>query len=188
MASRDAPLRSARRRLRFLDDRRRLALSLSTMTSIAAPRAASTPWTISSAASSWGSRRSQGLDASRRRWAYAGRLLGDPAASVARAMGALFLQPAASLLWDTYEIGGALVRRTAWSRWPNRSPVFDRSGQGLPPRGSSRRSGELAPGRRPDESIRVRLDQFLGEPARFHDLRRSGPAGGRPWRFPQRPW
>jgi hypothetical protein len=44
----------------------------------------------------------QGFNASRRRWAYAGRLLGDPAASVARAMGALFLQPSAALFWDTY--------------------------------------------------------------------------------------
>ena len=42
---------------------------------------------------------------SRRRWAYAGRLLGDPAASVARAMGALFLQPSSALLWDTYGRG-----------------------------------------------------------------------------------
>ena len=48
----------------------------------------------------------RGLDASRQRWAYAGRLLGDPAASVARAMGALFLRPAATLLWDTYNTGG----------------------------------------------------------------------------------
>ena len=42
------------------------------------------------------------LSAARRRWAYAGRLLGDPAASVARAMGSLFLQPGSALLWDTY--------------------------------------------------------------------------------------
>ena len=56
-----------------------------------------------------------GLDASRRRWAFAGRLLGDPAASVARAMAALFLQPDASLLWDTYEMGGA---RSAYSLLP----------------------------------------------------------------------
>ncbi len=48
----------------------------------------------------------QGLNLSRRRWAYAGRLLGDPAASVARAMGALFLRPAEALLWDTYNAGG----------------------------------------------------------------------------------
>jgi hypothetical protein len=43
-----------------------------------------------------------GLSSSRRRWAFAGRLLGDPAASVARAMGALFLAPEAALLWDAY--------------------------------------------------------------------------------------
>ena len=48
---------------------------------------------------------SQSLPGSRRRWAFTGRLLGDPAASVARAMGALFLSPDRSLLWDTYEPG-----------------------------------------------------------------------------------
>jgi hypothetical protein len=36
------------------------------------------------------------------RWAYTGRLLGDPAASVARAMAALFLPPNSALLWNTY--------------------------------------------------------------------------------------
>jgi hypothetical protein len=41
----------------------------------------------------------------RRRWAYTGRLLGDAAASVARAMGALFLQPSSALLWNTYSGG-----------------------------------------------------------------------------------
>jgi hypothetical protein len=45
------------------------------------------------------------LQQTRRRWAYAGRLLGGPAQSVARAMGALFLQPSSALLWDTYEGG-----------------------------------------------------------------------------------
>lgn len=50
---------------------------------------------------------SEGLRASRRRWAFAGRLLGDPAASVAHAMGALFLAPDAALFWDTYEPGDA---------------------------------------------------------------------------------
>jgi hypothetical protein len=41
----------------------------------------------------------------RRRWAFTGRLLGDPAESVARAMSALFLQPASALFWNTYEGG-----------------------------------------------------------------------------------
>ncbi len=59
-----------------------------------------------------------GLNASRRRWAYAGRLLGDPAASVARAMGALFLQPSAALLWDTYNT------ELPWSSY-NLVPVAD---------------------------------------------------------------
>jgi hypothetical protein len=44
-----------------------------------------------------------GLGRYRRRWAFAGRLLGDPAASVARAMAALFLEPGQMLLWDTYD-------------------------------------------------------------------------------------
>jgi len=43
-----------------------------------------------------------GLERSRKRWAYAGRIIGDPAASVARAMGALFLHPRSTLLWNTY--------------------------------------------------------------------------------------
>ncbi len=47
----------------------------------------------------------RGLNGARRRWAFAGRLLGDPAASVARAMGALFLAPDAALLWNTYASG-----------------------------------------------------------------------------------
>jgi hypothetical protein len=46
----------------------------------------------------------EALKAARRRWAYTGRLLGDPAASVARAMSALFLQPRLALLWDTYRM------------------------------------------------------------------------------------
>ncbi len=45
------------------------------------------------------------LDLARSRWAYAGRLLGDPASSVARAMAALFLQPKSALLWNTYNGG-----------------------------------------------------------------------------------
>jgi hypothetical protein len=37
-----------------------------------------------------------------RRWAYAGRLLGDPAQSVYRAMCSLFLYPSTALLYNTY--------------------------------------------------------------------------------------
>jgi hypothetical protein len=44
----------------------------------------------------------RGIERSRRRWAYVGRIIGDPAASVARAMGALFLHPQSTLLWNTY--------------------------------------------------------------------------------------
>jgi hypothetical protein len=48
-----------------------------------------------------------GLATSRSRWAFTGRLLGDPASSVYRAMCALFLHPDESLLWDTYTGAGA---------------------------------------------------------------------------------
>ncbi|WP_165223569.1 hypothetical protein [Aquisphaera insulae] len=46
------------------------------------------------------------LDASRTRWAFVGRLLGGPEASVYRAMGSLFLQPSGTILWNTYPSGG----------------------------------------------------------------------------------
>jgi hypothetical protein len=54
----------------------------------------------------------EGLNDSRRRWAFTGRLLGDPAASVARAMGALFLAPDDALMWDTYERGSSHAEYT----------------------------------------------------------------------------
>ncbi len=69
-----------------------------------------------------------GLNRSRRRWAYVGRLLGDPAASVARAMAALFLPPRSVLLWNTY--GGG----SPWSHYAMNSsaaalyPVLPRAG------------------------------------------------------------
>ncbi len=78
------------------------------------------------------------LARTRRRWAYAGRLLGDPAASVARAMAALFLQPRSALLWNTYEGG------IPWSDY-DMSRAAGRLRRDLlgtdavrPPRGSSR--------------------------------------------------
>lgn len=43
------------------------------------------------------------MSRTKRRWAFTGRLMGDPAASVAHAMGSLFLQPTRALLWDTYD-------------------------------------------------------------------------------------
>lgn len=45
------------------------------------------------------------IDSLRLRWAYAGRLLGDPPGSVYRAMASLFLQPRSALLWNTYSGG-----------------------------------------------------------------------------------
>ncbi len=56
-----------------------------------------------------------GIENSRRRWAYAGRIIGDPAASVARAMGGLFLHPRSALLWNTYNGG------TPWSTYTMKS-------------------------------------------------------------------
>jgi hypothetical protein len=71
----------------------------------------------------------QWLLQSRQRWAYTGRLLGDPAASVARAMGALFLQPSSALLWNTY--GGG----NPWSNY-TMGPAVDRLRQIFPGSGS----------------------------------------------------
>jgi len=62
---------------------------------------------------------------SRKRWAYTGRLLGDPAASVARAMAALFLQPSSALLWNTYEGGNP------WSDY-TMSPAVDQLARVFP--------------------------------------------------------
>ncbi len=74
----------------------------------------------------------RGLRESRRRWAFAGRLLGDPAASVARAMGALFLAPEAALFWDTYDASdmrsdytvAPAVRLLGWSGIARRTVVY----------------------------------------------------------------
>jgi hypothetical protein len=56
-----------------------------------------------------------GIEQSRGRWAYTGRIIGDPAESVARAMGALFLQPRSALMWNTYQAG------TPWSTYTMKS-------------------------------------------------------------------
>ncbi|MHB1557299.1 MAG: hypothetical protein ACYC61_07455, partial [Isosphaeraceae bacterium] len=42
------------------------------------------------------------LERAQARWAFTGRLTGDPSSSVYRAMGAMFLAPGGTLLWDTY--------------------------------------------------------------------------------------
>jgi hypothetical protein len=64
---------------------------------------------------------------SRKRWAFTGRLLGDAAASVARAMGALFIQPSSALLWNTY--GGG----NPWSEY-TMSPAVDTLSRVFPDR------------------------------------------------------
>jgi hypothetical protein len=76
-----------------------------------------------------------GLAESRHRWAFAGRILGDPAASVYRAMCALFLQPAASVLWDTYGAGPAWsiygmadAKHSLARLWPRAAPPIHRAG------------------------------------------------------------
>ena len=54
--------------------------------------------------------RGPGSIKTRRRWAYTGRLLGDPAESVARAMGALFLQPTSAAPLEHVSSRRTLVR------------------------------------------------------------------------------
>ena len=78
------------------------------------------------------------LNPTRRRWAYTGRLLGDPAASVARAMGALFLQPDSTLLWNTYNGG------SPWSSFAMGPAVADLSRVFKGTRGFVHHSGQLA--------------------------------------------
>jgi hypothetical protein len=56
-----------------------------------------------------------GIERSRRRWGYVGRIIGEPAASVARAMGGLFLHPRSAILWNTYDGG------TPWSTYAMKS-------------------------------------------------------------------
>jgi hypothetical protein len=77
------------------------------------------------------------LDSACTRWAFTGRLLGDPAASVYRAMCSLFLQPDASILWDTYNGGDAWsdygmtgARETFHRLWPSSPAPELRAGEG----------------------------------------------------------
>ena len=80
----------------------------------------------------------RGLNGARRRWAFTGRLLGDPAASVARAMGALFLAPDPALLWNTYASG------QPWSAY-SLAPAAGRFGRaGLAPGGIFHAAAERA--------------------------------------------
>ena len=76
-----------------------------------------------------------GLAHSRSRWAFTGRLLGNPAASVYRAMCSLFLQPDTALLWDTYNAGPIWsdyrmteAARTLGRLWPRSIHPVHRSG------------------------------------------------------------
>ena len=104
----------------------------------------------------------RGLNGARRRWAFTGRLLGDPAASVARAMGALFLAPDAALFWDTYSSGppwsaytaGPGGTRSASGRGSPRRGVFLGAGPGGRP-------GGLATGHGPVESVRPASGSIL---------------------------
>ncbi|MBX6313046.1 MAG: hypothetical protein IRY99_09055 [Isosphaeraceae bacterium] len=67
-----------------------------------------------------------------RRWAFTGRLLGDPVASVYRAMCSLFLQPRAALLFNTYGEEGdpwsLYAMRDATRRLQERLKVEHRAG------------------------------------------------------------
>ena len=111
----------------------------------------------------------EGLNASRRRWAYAGRLLGDPAASVARAMGALFLQPACVAPVGHLRCREPLVRVWHLGSGGRSASAVLRPGseQGLPPRPGPR--ADLVSWHRVVDPMNrfgaPRLDQFLGQPA-----------------------
>jgi len=115
-------------------------------------------------------------DASPPRWAYTGRILGDPPASVYRAMCSLFLQPESALLWDTYG-GGA-----PWEEYrpaaaatilgvirPDRGAVVARSGEGADLESWHRIV-------RPVDRFGLLMMNSSGEPRRF--AIRGGP--GRP--------
>ena len=76
-----------------------------------------------------------GLAQSRSRWAFAGRLLGNPATGVYRAMCCLFLQPDSAVLWNTYNAGRVWsdyrmteAARTLRELWPGPTPPVHRSG------------------------------------------------------------
>ncbi len=76
-----------------------------------------------------------GLAHSRSRWAFTGRLLGNPAVSVYRAMCSLFLQPDTALLWDTYnaepiwsDYRMTEAARTLGRLWPQSIHLLHRSG------------------------------------------------------------
>jgi hypothetical protein len=76
-----------------------------------------------------------GLAQSRSRWAFTGRLLGNPATSVYRAMCSLFLRPDSALLWNTYNGGRnwsdyrmTEAARTLGLLWPRSMPPVHRSG------------------------------------------------------------
>lgn len=68
----------------------------------------------------------------RMRWAFAGRLMGDPATSVYRAMCSLFLQPKSALLVNTYDekdrTWATYTMRGAARRLARLLPVVHRSG------------------------------------------------------------
>lgn len=80
----------------------------------------------------------RGLQHSRHRWAFTGRLMGDPAASVARAMAALFLVQEAALFWDTYRGGDP------WSAYALPAAAARLGRAGLLPRVAGLASGPAA--------------------------------------------
>jgi hypothetical protein len=76
-----------------------------------------------------------GLELTRTRWAFTGRLLGSAPASVFRAMCALFLQPDACVLWNTYGEGSswsgyemAQAARVLGHLWPPAASTIHRAG------------------------------------------------------------
>ena len=127
-----------------------------------------------------------GLAHSRSRWAFTGRLLGNPAASVYRAMCSLFLQPDTALLWDTYNAGPYLVGLPDDGSRPDARPALaavDPPGTSLRRRCQPRR---MAPGVRSRQPVRMDHGQLVRgtrvfDPGRERHPSRpaTGPTDGR---------
>lgn len=118
----------------------------------------------------------------RSRWAFCGRLLGDPTLSVYRAMCSLFLQPRSALLVNTYDEKdpgwSAYAMHSATSRLEGLLPLTHRSGDRASLAGWHQAFDPVNP-------FGLVMINTHGEPTRFHvtggtaltgDVPQSGPA------------
>ncbi len=128
-----------------------------------------------------------GLEQSRSRWAFTGRLLGNPASSLYRAMCSLFLQPESALLWNTYPEGVTWsdyrmteAARTLGLVWPRSLSTLHRSG-------ADASLADMAPCNRSGQPVYLDHGQLVrGTPPVFDPGRNrypgrhsSGPTDGR---------